>query len=208
MFTRPVLWVAVALAVGVILTASVRSSKGKFIGEKAARELAVAAAGEEEEEEEDSCCGAGANVVVRPALERLGSPDAPVKVVGFLPDTSEYNEVVGIVRKLAGSHADVLSVTLYSTTTVKAKAEMEELGQEGAGFFVNGRKQFTLRDKGGAVREVVFENDPTKDYKPGDVKTVIEQAIAEHDGSDGDAGAAASADDDASADVVAHGEVR
>jgi hypothetical protein len=192
MSARPILWVVVALGGAVIVTTSVLTAR-----EKSAEELAAEVASDEEDDEE-GCCG-GPSAVVRPAIETLGRPEAPVKVVGFVPDSTRYDEVLAMLRELAGNHVAVVSVTLHSDQTVKAKEEMAKLGHEGPGFFVNGEREFELPDADGGSREVVFDGAPGSKYKPEHLKAVIERAMASAPESvpepDGGAAPAHTADD-------------
>lgn len=186
MTMRPMLWIAVALAAAIVVTVSVLTEREKANEKVAAEESA--------EDDDEGCCGEdGEKSVIRPAVELLGRSDAPVKVVGFVPDSSTHDGVIRMLRELAGNHVDEVHLTLHADNTHVARQEMEKLGHTGPGFFVNGRKQFTLRDEDGTAREVVFEGDPCRDYKLNDLRTVIEQAMA--GGLESDAGSEPQADE-------------
>jgi hypothetical protein len=178
MSTRPLLWGVVVFGTATIVTASVLTMR-----EDSRKEAAKKHARDDEDDDGNGCCAGDAGVV-RPATETLGRADAPVKVVGFVPDDRDYNEVIAMLRRLAGAHADAVNVTLRSTATSTAKEEMKRLGHDGAGFFVGGRKQFRLRNAEGTPREVVFEGKPGKKYKLQDLKAVIEEAMAKAEGGD------------------------
>ena len=164
MSVRPVLWAVVALGAATIVTASVLTSREKPKKQKVA-------------EDDEGCCGGG-QVTIRPAVETIGRPDAPVKVVGFVPDNTDHDGVIRMLRQLAGNHADAVQVTLRSEGTAKAEQEMQKLGHKGSGFFVNGRKRYRLPGADGTSRDVVFEGKPGKKYKPSDLKAAIQQAMA------------------------------
>jgi hypothetical protein len=110
----------------------------------------------------------------------VGGAGALTRVVAYVPDHECQNEPIRALMTLAEKWPNDLHVELVRMHSAEG---MQMLGAENKGscahYEINGRDAFSLSRADGSVRKGVFEASPGGTWTTEDLKSAVEQAIAE-----------------------------
>ena len=107
-----------------------------------------------------------------------GDPQAPTKVVGYVPDAPCHNLCVGFLVSKALTSPSELHVKLVRMFTPEGQQLMMQEGRQiCATYEINGKNSFTTTNPDGSIRQVLFKMSPGGTYTADDLRVAVEQAI-------------------------------
>ena len=112
-------------------------------------------------------------------LGEWGDPEAPTKVLGYVPDSPCHNACVDFLVHKAQNFPSELHVILVRMFTAEGMNMMREKGRDiCAAYEINGQDTFTFTASDGSTREAVFKRSPEAGgYSLDDLRMAVEQAI-------------------------------
>jgi len=106
--------------------------------------------------------------------ENIGPEDAKVKIIAVVPIANPcHKATVNALREISKARPEEVHLTLVDFHGPDAAEWMKELDFHCATIFINGENKFDLDG-----REVIFEQQEGRKYKPEDLKPVVEAELA------------------------------
>jgi hypothetical protein len=132
---------------------------------------------------DSACTISGDSLVVKLVGDKgsaeWGNPGAPIQVVGYVPDTTCYDDSAAFLVDIAKTRPSLLHVRLVRMFTPEGKEiAVREQGKVRAGYTINGASTVSITRPAGTAVEVSFNGEPGDSWTLDDLKSAVEQAVA------------------------------
>jgi len=118
----------------------------------------------------------------------VGNPNAPTKVVAYLPDSTYHNEAVRYLIDTAQGNPNALHIRLVRKNSAEGLKELLAISGHGglySRYLINGKDSYTGRGKGGSGVKVYFRGSPSiwaapRSWTVGMLIEAVQQSVAEN----------------------------